>query len=58
MFQTEEWVHAAVQQEEGPLQAGRVLLEEKEGRQDHEGGPHEAEGPGDGGEFISRRSFA
>lgn len=34
MLQAEERVHAAVQPQEGALPAGRLLLEEEEGRQD------------------------
>ena len=43
-------LHAAVLPQEGSLPARRILLEEEEGREDHQGGPHEAKGPGDGGE--------
>ncbi len=52
-FQTQEWIHAVVLPEEGALPSRRLLLEEAQGRQDHEGGPHEAQGPGHGGELIA-----
>lgn len=47
--QAEEWKHHLVQQEEGEVQEGWLLLEEKEGWEDDKRGPHEAEGPGHGG---------
>lgn len=47
--QAEERQHHPVQQEEGEVQKGRILLEEKEGWKDDERRPHEAEGPGHGG---------
>lgn len=49
MCQAEERQHHPVQQEEGEVQKGRILLEEKEGWKDDERRPHEAEGPGHGG---------
>lgn len=49
--QAEERQHRPVQQEEGEVQEGRILLEEKEGWKDDERGPHEAEGPGHGGQL-------
>ena len=49
LMQAEVWFDAAVLAEEGALPPGRLLLEEEEGRQDHAGGPHEAQGPGHGG---------
>ena len=48
-FQAKERLYASVLAQEGPLPQGRLLLEEEEGREDHQGGPHEAQGPGDGG---------
>ena len=47
--QATEWVHDSVQQEEGEVPKGRLLLEEAERWQDDAGGPHEAEGAGCGG---------
>ncbi len=44
--------YAAVLAEEGAVQAGRLLLEEEEGREDDPRGPHEAQGPGHGGEVT------
>ena len=52
-FQAEEWLNASVLAQEGPLPQGRLLLEEEEGREDHEGGSHEAKGPGNGGKQHS-----
>lgn len=49
VFQAEERQHHPVQQKEGEVQEGRILLEEKEGWKNDERGPHEAEGPGHGG---------
>ena len=49
VFQAEVGLYAAVLEEEGAVQKGRLLLEEEEGRQDDKGGPHEAQGPRHGG---------
>ncbi len=49
-MQAQVRLDAALLEEEGALQEGRLLLEETQGRQDHAGGPHEAQGPGHGGE--------
>ena len=51
-------VDAAVLAQEGAVQTGRVLLEEEEGREDHQGGPHEAQGPGHGGGSILTLHFS
>ena len=51
-FQAQIWIYAFVQPQEGPLQKGWILLEEEEGWQDHQRGPHEAQGPGHGGQFL------
>ena len=52
-LQAEEREHAAVLAEEGSVPSRRLLLEEAQGRQDHQGGPHEAQGPGHGGNKVS-----
>lgn len=44
--QTEERLDAALLAKEGPLPAGRLLLEETQRRQNDERGSHEAQGPG------------
>ena len=49
-LQAEEREHVAVLAEEGAVPPGRLLLEEAQGRQDDEGGPHEAQSAGHGGE--------
>jgi len=51
--QTEERLHAAVLEEEGPLPARRLLLEEAKGRQNHPGGPHETQSSRNRGQSIS-----
>lgn len=53
-FQTTEWLDDSLQQEESEVQEGRVLLEKEEGREDDQGGPHEAEGAGRGGKAPGR----
>lgn len=50
IHQASEWLHDFVQQEEGEVQKGWLLLEEEERREDHPGGSHEAESPGSRGE--------
>lgn len=57
MLQAEERVHAAVQPQEGAIPEGRLLLEEEEGRQDHPGGSHEAQGPRHRGQSCFCLSF-
>lgn len=52
LFQAKEWQHHPLQQEEGEVQEGRILLEEKEGWKNDERRPHEAEGPGHGGQPL------
>lgn len=47
--QTAEWLHDPLQQEEGEVPEGRLLLEEEERWEDDPRGPHEAQGPGRGG---------
>lgn len=54
VLQAEEWVDAAVQSQEGALPERRLLLEEAQGRQDHKGGPHEAQGPRHRGNHNTR----
>lgn len=45
-FQAAEWVDDTVQQEEGEVQKGRILLEEEERWEDHARRSHEAESAG------------
>ena len=52
LFQAQEWIHAVVLPQEGPLPPRWLLLEETQGRQDHTRGPHEAESSGDGGKSV------
>ena len=42
LIQAKVRFHAAVLPQEGQVQEGRVLLEEEEGREDHQGRPYEA----------------
>lgn len=50
-FQAAEWVDDTVQQEEGEVQKGRILLEEEERWEDHARRSHEAESAGSWGEW-------
>lgn len=53
-YKTSEWLDDPVQQEEGKVQEGWLLLEEEERWEDHAGGSHEAQSPRSGGKERGR----
>ncbi len=52
MSQAAEWVYDPLQQEEGEVQKGWILLEEEERWENHAGGSHEAQSAGSRGERL------